>query len=300
MQPGAIAPLLAAVTAGRVLSPRACAFSDGLTLEDLRRDQAAFVEERDWAQFHTPRSLALALVGEVGEVCELLQWRGDEGAPPGLPEWAPQERAALADELADVLSYVVRLADVAGVDLADAFVRKLEKNRAKYPADAVRGSAAKYTEYRFNQRASTPAPQETSEGASSESPGGTGEWGTPDWVAAAAARASARVYGAPSVDDSAPPPPPPTTTTTKAETAAAPAERPNPRERAAAKVAELLATQSEEQPATDYLRKASADASPTADGCRPPAAQGGVEVENLDDLWGFMEYGDGPGGDGGV
>ena len=96
----------------------ACAFTDdGVTLEGLRREQSDFVSERDWAQFHTPRSLSLALVGEVGELCELFQWRGDEGAPPGLPEWTDSEKTALADELADVLSYVIRLADVSDVDL---------------------------------------------------------------------------------------------------------------------------------------------------------------------------------------
>jgi hypothetical protein len=70
----------------RLGTVRACAFSDNESLEMLRRRQADFVEARDWAQFHTPRSLALALVGEVGEVCELLQCafrasNGTESAP---------------------------------------------------------------------------------------------------------------------------------------------------------------------------------------------------------------------------
>ena len=60
---------------------RLAGFSD-ISLEELRAAQADFVKERDWEQFHTPRSLALAMVGEVGELCELLQWRGDDGAPP--------------------------------------------------------------------------------------------------------------------------------------------------------------------------------------------------------------------------
>ena len=128
------------------LPPPKGTFSD-TSLEALRAEQAAFVEERDWAQYHTPRSLALALVGEVGEVYELLQWRGDGGAEPGLPGWSDDDRTALGDELADVLSYVMRLADVAGIDLPAAFRAKLAKNRAKYPVERARGSAEKYTAY---------------------------------------------------------------------------------------------------------------------------------------------------------
>jgi len=95
-------------------SPPPFSFSESVTFEELRREQADFVAERDWGQFHTPRSLALALVGEVGELCETLQWRGDAGAEPGLPEWTDDERVAFADELADVLSYVLRLVHEAG------------------------------------------------------------------------------------------------------------------------------------------------------------------------------------------
>lgn len=170
-------------------------FSD-ISCEKLRSEQRAFVEERDWAQFHTPRSLALALVGEVGEVCELLQWRGDEAAQPGLPDWTPEERGRLGEELSDVLSYVLRLADVSNIDLPAAYLDKLAKNRAKYPADLVRGSSAKYTEYR--QRG-TLAGAESLTAASSESakvPRGaqdSREWGTPAWVSAAYERAAAKV-----------------------------------------------------------------------------------------------------------
>ena len=117
----------ALVPSARHAVPRACAFSDAESLETLRQKQAAFVEDRDWSQFHTPRSLALALVGEVGEVCELLQWRGDDGAQPGLPEWTTAERTALADELADVLSYVIRLADGDCVPRRRATIRSAQR-----------------------------------------------------------------------------------------------------------------------------------------------------------------------------
>lgn len=174
-----------------------------MTLEDLRREQAEFVAERDWAQFHTPRSLALALVGEVGELCETLQWRSDEGARPGLPGWTDDERVAFEDELADVLSYVLRLADVAGVDLPVATKRKFAKNRDKYPAEVVRGSAAKYSQYR---RGATPTGEEAGQVGEADGPAaglgggaeecadgeGDKEWGQPQWVVDAYARAQLR------------------------------------------------------------------------------------------------------------
>ena len=117
------------------------------SLHALRDRLRAFASLREWDQFHTPRNLALALVGEVGELCECFQWRGDAGASIGLPEWEDKKRDALGEELADVLLYLVRLADKCDVDLAGAAAKKLRKNASKYPADLVRGSSKKYNEY---------------------------------------------------------------------------------------------------------------------------------------------------------
>ena len=149
----AVASLAAAI---RQPPPRCCdssqfSFSD-TSLETLRKDQREFVDERGWAQFHTSRSLALALMGEVGEVAELMQWRSDDDCQAGLPDWSAQEKVRLGEELADVLSYVMRLSDVAEIDLPAAFVDKMAKNRDKYPAEQVYGSSAKYTEYRAKAR----------------------------------------------------------------------------------------------------------------------------------------------------
>ncbi|KXZ55509.1 hypothetical protein GPECTOR_2g1058 [Gonium pectorale] len=102
---------------------------------------------RHHTQYHTPRNLLLALVGEAGELSELFQWRPDSEAGPGLPGWSRQERTALEEELADVLLYLVRLSDVCGCDLGAAALSKLAKNAAKYPAERCRGSSAKYTAY---------------------------------------------------------------------------------------------------------------------------------------------------------
>ncbi len=100
----------------------------------------AFAAERDWNAFHTPKNLAMALAGEVGEVMEHLQWLTPE-ASLTLDE---ETRAALALELADVLFYLVRLADVAQIDLAGAATQKLASNAKRYPADKARGRATKY------------------------------------------------------------------------------------------------------------------------------------------------------------
>ena len=115
-------------------------FSDR-NLEDIRREVAEFARERDWDQFHSPRNLLLALVGEVGEVAEIVRWQGDAG--PGIPA---DKRDDWADELADVFTLLVRLADRSGVDLTAAFARKLEKARRKYPVDGFKGSNRKYDE----------------------------------------------------------------------------------------------------------------------------------------------------------
>ena len=126
---------------------RTFAFDPAVTLESLRQDQAAFAAARDWDQFHTPRNVLLAMVGEVGELSELFQWRGDAGCGVDLPSWSDADKTHLGEEMADVLLYLVRLADRCGVDLPAVAKAKLEKNKAKYPADKCRGSAAKYTAY---------------------------------------------------------------------------------------------------------------------------------------------------------
>ncbi|KAF6738384.1 dCTP pyrophosphatase 1 [Oryzias melastigma] len=126
--------------------PQRFTFSPEPTIEDIRRMQAEFTDERDWNQFHQPRNLLLAMVGEVGEVAELFQWRGE--VAEGLPDWTESEREQLAHELSDVMIYLVELAEKCRVDLPQAVLRKMALNRLKYPARKVHGSAKKYTEYK--------------------------------------------------------------------------------------------------------------------------------------------------------
>ncbi|HET9693985.1 MAG TPA: nucleotide pyrophosphohydrolase [Steroidobacteraceae bacterium] len=109
-------------------------------MEELASRLADFARERDWDQFHSPKNLAMALAGEVGELLEHFQWL-TEAQSRELP---PDVQDAVALELADVLLYLVRLADKLGVDLAAAAERKIGLNAARYPADAVRGSARKH------------------------------------------------------------------------------------------------------------------------------------------------------------
>lgn len=107
-------------------------------LADLTARMRAFTEAREWSQFHDLKSLTLAMTGEVGEVAELVQW---------LPASAIHDvgdgrlRGRLGEELADVLLYLVRLADVAGVDLGAEALAKLERNEIRFPADGHRGVA---------------------------------------------------------------------------------------------------------------------------------------------------------------
>jgi len=113
------------------------------TLQELSVTLSEFARERDWEQFHTPKNLAMALAVEVAEIMELFQWKTAEESFD-LPQTQHED---LRDELADAFIYLVRLADRAGVDLMDAARAKIEKNHDRYPADRVRGNAAKYTEY---------------------------------------------------------------------------------------------------------------------------------------------------------
>lgn len=110
------------------------------TLRDLLRD---FARERDWDQFHTPKNLSMALIAEAAELVEHFQWV-DGGSSHLLEE---KVRPSVEEELADIFIYLVRIADKLEIDLYSAAERKIAINARKYPADKVRGSARKYTEY---------------------------------------------------------------------------------------------------------------------------------------------------------
>ncbi|XP_038895217.1 dCTP pyrophosphatase 1-like [Benincasa hispida] len=102
-----------------------------VSLRELSERVAEFGRVRGWDKYHTPRNLLLALVGEVGEVSEIFQWKGEVGK--GLPDWSAADKEHLEDELSDVFLYLLRLADVCGLDLAQAALSKILKNASKYP-----------------------------------------------------------------------------------------------------------------------------------------------------------------------
>jgi dCTP diphosphatase len=108
----------------------------------IREALREFAAERDWEQFHTPRNLATALSVEAAELLEPFQWLTDEQGA----NLAPEARAAVEQEMADVLLYLVRLADRLGVDLEQAAFAKIERNAEKYPVDKAKGSSRKYDE----------------------------------------------------------------------------------------------------------------------------------------------------------
>jgi NTP pyrophosphatase (non-canonical NTP hydrolase) len=103
-----------------------------------------FATERDWAQFHSPKNLVMALTGEVGELAEVFQWMTEEASKGAATD--PRTAQSVKDELADVLLYLVRLSSVLGVDLDSAVRDKLVTNGLKYPVETARGSSKKYTE----------------------------------------------------------------------------------------------------------------------------------------------------------
>jgi NTP pyrophosphatase (non-canonical NTP hydrolase) len=114
-------------------------------VEPLQRAVARFARERDWEPFHSPKNLAMALTGEVGELVELFQWLSEEASRQVGHE--PATARPVRDELADVLIYLVRLAAVLEVDLDEAVRTKLAANALKYPAERARGNATKYSKF---------------------------------------------------------------------------------------------------------------------------------------------------------
>ncbi len=113
------------------------------SLEQLRQRLAEFAAVRDWDQFHSPKNLAMALVGEAGELVEHFQWLTEVQSR----QLDPQTLQAVGHELADILIYLIRLADRLGVELIPAAWDKIAINESRYPVEKVRGSARRAEEY---------------------------------------------------------------------------------------------------------------------------------------------------------
>jgi NTP pyrophosphatase (non-canonical NTP hydrolase) len=115
---------------------------DPASLDALRDVLRQFAFERDWNQFHSPKNLAIALSVEAAELLEHFQWITDTESATLMPE----QKARIREEVADVLIYLIRLADKLEIDLLDAARDKIQLNAENYPVEKSRGSRKKYTD----------------------------------------------------------------------------------------------------------------------------------------------------------
>ncbi len=112
-------------------------------IEQLKLRLREFAAVRDWDQFHSPKNLSMALIAEAAELVEHFQWLTEAQST----KLKPDKLAEVEAELADIFIYLIRAADKLDIDLVAAAKKKIEHNEQKYPAEQVRGSAKKYTEY---------------------------------------------------------------------------------------------------------------------------------------------------------
>jgi dCTP diphosphatase len=113
------------------------------SLEELKQKLQAFVDARDWAQFHSPKNLAMAMIVEAAELVEHFQW-DTETESHAL---SADKREQVGHELADTFVYLLRISQVLNIDLIEAANKKIELNAQKYPVERARGKNNKYTDY---------------------------------------------------------------------------------------------------------------------------------------------------------
>ena len=114
------------------------------TVARLRKAVAEFIRERDWEQFHSPKNLSMAIAAEAAELMEPLLWVTPEESAAIMGR--PAKRAALQDELADIVVYCLEFANQTNIDLASAIRAKMARNAEKYPVEKARGRSEKYNE----------------------------------------------------------------------------------------------------------------------------------------------------------
>lgn len=123
------------------------------TLQQLKEVALAFRDERDWAQFHTPKDLAVALSIEAAELLEHFRFKDEEAIVHYLAK--AENRRAVSYELADLLFFIFCMSDRLGIDLSQAYLEKIKISAERYPAQLVRGSSRKYTEWAREGRGRT-------------------------------------------------------------------------------------------------------------------------------------------------
>ena len=112
-------------------------------IRDIQAKIRNFCEARDWMQFHNPKDMAAAISIEAAELQEIFLWKSQADSA----QVAKDKNQQVQEEIADIGVYLFELADILGIDLIAAMEAKIQKNQQKYPADKVRGSSKKYTEY---------------------------------------------------------------------------------------------------------------------------------------------------------
>ena len=113
------------------------------SLNNLKARIDNFARERDWAQFHSPKNLAMAMIVEAAELVEIFQW----DTQPESQQLSIDKQEAVAHELADTFVYLLRIAQVLNIDLIEVTHKKIDLNALKYPVEKAKGNNTKYTKY---------------------------------------------------------------------------------------------------------------------------------------------------------
>ena len=108
--------------------------------DKIKKEIKEFVDERDWEQFHTPKNLSMALSVEASELLEIFQWQKTEEYKNANAE----QKEMIKDEIADIFYYLVRISQKLDIDIEEALINKMKKNRTKHPIDKVKGKALNY------------------------------------------------------------------------------------------------------------------------------------------------------------
>lgn len=119
--------------------------TDIIDINKLKENLAEFAQQRDWGKFHSPKNLSMAIANEAGELLELFQWLTEKESADSKNSTSIKEQ--VSHELADIVMNVIRLADILEINMSSAIESKFIINNEKYPADKVKGSAKKYTQY---------------------------------------------------------------------------------------------------------------------------------------------------------
>jgi dCTP diphosphatase len=118
---------------------------DNINVNELKQKLKTFAKDRDWEKFHNPKNLSMALSVEIAELVEIFQWMtAEESIEVKLNKNLIND---IAYELADIISYVILIADIFKININNSIIRKIEVNNVKYPINKVKGSSKKYNQY---------------------------------------------------------------------------------------------------------------------------------------------------------